>query len=348
MDVEKQADEHDVVNADLEEENVNTTKAAGGDNDDDEDNMLLSSRIEALRRGDTVDEDDVVLSLKYQVPQQDLIKVDAGLEVVGVNTAEMEVEIVNQNLSAVDEDEKLFGIDDVDAFIDIVVKKIVGDIFEDIANNVDMDLAEEVVKEIEGDADKEKAADAEPKMYRRRRKARKSKRRLVILESDAEEEVDAAITPQDDVVLTTSRDMDVGATGMEIVVYQAPSFASNQESSHDSIHGERSTYVDMSAHIEQAVKCLLSAIKEQSSIMKNLLKHLEHTEFLNSKAKVHIFLQLEELINSMDGLIKTVADSLRLIGDTVKDFSDSVVKKLSCLSVENQNHSKIIEHKIQL
>ncbi|GAB2285922.1 hypothetical protein Dimus_020354 [Dionaea muscipula] len=82
--------------------------------------------------------------------------------------------------------------------------------------------------------------------------------------------------------------------------------------------------------------------------MKALLKHMEFKEFLDGKAKVHVFQRLEEFIYSMDSLIKTVADSLKLIGTTVQSFSNDVPKKLNCLSDENQNHSKIIEHKIQL
>ncbi|GAB2275659.1 hypothetical protein Dimus_010415 [Dionaea muscipula] len=68
----------------------------------------------------------------------------------------MEVEIVEQNISTLDNEEELFGIDYVDAFIDIVVEKTVGDIFKDIADKVDMDLAEKVVRELEK-ADKEKS-----------------------------------------------------------------------------------------------------------------------------------------------------------------------------------------------
>ncbi|GAB2273091.1 hypothetical protein Dimus_007898, partial [Dionaea muscipula] len=66
---------------------------------------------------------------------------------VGLNSEEMEVEIVEPN--ATDDKEELFGIDDVDAYIDNVIEKIVDDIFEDIDDKVDMDLAEELVKDLE-------------------------------------------------------------------------------------------------------------------------------------------------------------------------------------------------------
>ncbi|GAB2266495.1 hypothetical protein Dimus_001498, partial [Dionaea muscipula] len=206
----------------------------------------------------------------------------------------MEVEaIIDQNPSAMDDDAELFGIDDVDAFIEITVKKIVYDVFEDISEKVDMGLAEEVVKEIESDVDQEttnvvvtephskedmsisaqcdeKVVDAEPQTYRRRRiKARRSnpRRRQVISESE-EDDDDESVTPKDDVVLTTSRSMDGEATETELVVFKAPTSTSSQEPASAPIH-------------EQAVKCLLSAIEEQSTGMKNLLKHLEFKAFLD-------------------------------------------------------------------
>ncbi|GAB2283255.1 hypothetical protein Dimus_017777, partial [Dionaea muscipula] len=80
-------------------------------------------------RGDAVNDDDVPLSLKYQVPPQALIHVGTDLEVVDMTTAEREVEIVDENPSSIDEDEELFGIDDVDAFIEITIEKTVDDIF---------------------------------------------------------------------------------------------------------------------------------------------------------------------------------------------------------------------------
>ncbi|GAB2299728.1 hypothetical protein Dimus_033782 [Dionaea muscipula] len=71
-------------------------------------------------------------------------------------------------------------------------------------------------------------------------------------------------------------------------------------------------------------------------------------EAKDGKVKADMYLHLGALIDNMDTLTQTVANSMKLIGKTVKDFSDSVIKKLNCLSVENQGQSKIIEHKIQL
>ncbi|GAB2285923.1 hypothetical protein Dimus_020355 [Dionaea muscipula] len=196
VNAEMQDDDHDIPNVDLEEVNVDITGAADGNDDDDEDNMPLSLKIEALRRGDADDEDNVVLSLKYQAPQQDLIYVNANLEVACENDAEMEVKVVDQNHSVVDDDTELSGIDDVEAFIKITIEKTVDDIFENISEKVDMDLAEEAVRELEG-GDNEKTTDvaAKSQTYRRRRKAKMSKRKLIVSESE-EVDVDAATIPR--------------------------------------------------------------------------------------------------------------------------------------------------------
>ncbi|GAB2290168.1 hypothetical protein Dimus_024450 [Dionaea muscipula] len=150
---------------------------------------------------------------------------------------------------------------------------------EDISDKVDMDLAEEVVQALEDkEAADKKDSSAKHQAYRRRKRARKSSRKLIVSASDKEEEVDVeATTLMDDAVLTTYRDMDEDTTGMEIVMYQGPLPTSTPKSTsnHGATHGASSSFVDMTAHIEQAVKCLLSAIEEQSLVMKALLKHLE-------------------------------------------------------------------------
>ncbi|GAB2288167.1 hypothetical protein Dimus_022509 [Dionaea muscipula] len=84
-------DEHDDDAVELACNEIVDVARHDNDDDGEEDNMPPSSRIKAFRRGYAVDEDDVVLSLKYQAPQQGLINVDADLEVVCANTAEMEV-----------------------------------------------------------------------------------------------------------------------------------------------------------------------------------------------------------------------------------------------------------------
>ncbi|GAB2268296.1 hypothetical protein Dimus_003269, partial [Dionaea muscipula] len=149
----KQDDEHDV-----EEANVDTNRAVdGGDEDDDENNIPLSSSVEALRKGDTVDDDNVPLSQKYHAPPQILISVDTNLEVAGAFTEEMEVEIVGSNpaemevevevednsLLVVGDDGEMYGIDDVDALIDFVIEKTVDDILEDTNDKIDMEMAKE-------------------------------------------------------------------------------------------------------------------------------------------------------------------------------------------------------------
>ncbi|GAB2290646.1 hypothetical protein Dimus_024924 [Dionaea muscipula] len=103
------------------------------------------------------------------------------------------------------EDEELFGIVDVDAFIKIAIEKTFDDICKAISDKVNMDLAEEVVKEFE---DKEAIA-AKSQTYRRRKKASKSKPKRKLVVSDDEEEVDNELAnPKDDISVGVSGDHD--------------------------------------------------------------------------------------------------------------------------------------------
>ncbi|GAB2288473.1 hypothetical protein Dimus_022805 [Dionaea muscipula] len=199
----------------------------------------------------------------------------------------MEVEVADNSLLVVSDNGELYDIDDVDPYIDIVVEKTVSDIFENISNKVNIDLPQEVVKALEEKeaADKEKSAAHKAKTYRIRKTTKKSK--YVDDEpANPKDDISAGMsrdhdkideyviaTPQDDVLLTTIRDSEGEATRMEIVLYHTPTSTSNQE--YVPTRGECSTYINMSAHIEQAVKCMLSAIEEQSTVMKSLLKHPE-------------------------------------------------------------------------
>ncbi|GAB2268140.1 hypothetical protein Dimus_003119 [Dionaea muscipula] len=295
---------------------INATEVVAHDyeNDDGGVDSAYKETMDAARRQDAVKKDDVLLNMQNKAPPQDFISVDADLEVVCVNTAEMEVDNFDQNPSTIDEDAELFGIDIVDTFIKISIQKTVHEIFEDIADKVDMNLAEEVVKEIKGDVvektadivvseardkentsingqSEEKGVADEPLIYKRSKKARRSNLRRSQVILDSKKEVDdesanpkddistgvsrdhdnidkgdsfadipvsgtafcdesATAPPKDDVVLTISRDMDGEAFGMEIVMFQAPTSASNQEPAPAPTHGAHSTYVDMSAHIE--------------------------------------------------------------------------------------------------
>ncbi|GAB2295970.1 hypothetical protein Dimus_030116, partial [Dionaea muscipula] len=166
--------------------------------DDDEDNIPLSSSVKTLRKGNEDDEDNVPLSLN-----------DTDLEVVGVHPAEVEVEVEDNSLLVVGEDGELYGIDDVDAYTDIVHEKNYNDIFKDISENVDMELAEEVVKQQEDKEVAKKVVASKSKTFKRRKTAKRSKiKRKLVVKSDKEEEVEAVDSPKDDVVLTTSRDTD--------------------------------------------------------------------------------------------------------------------------------------------
>ncbi|GAB2268188.1 hypothetical protein Dimus_003166, partial [Dionaea muscipula] len=103
---------------------MDTNRAADGDDEDDEDNIPLSSGVEVLRRSNKDDDDDdnVPLSLKYQTTPQSLLPVDTDVEVLSVNPAEMEVEVEDNNLLVVGDDGEMYGIDDMDVYIDFVIE----------------------------------------------------------------------------------------------------------------------------------------------------------------------------------------------------------------------------------
>ncbi|GAB2290257.1 hypothetical protein Dimus_024539 [Dionaea muscipula] len=71
------------------QELVDVAQHDDADDNDEDDNLPLSSRIEALRRGNATDEDNVVLSQMYPASQQGLNPVEVDLEVVGVHDGEM-------------------------------------------------------------------------------------------------------------------------------------------------------------------------------------------------------------------------------------------------------------------
>ncbi|GAB2299494.1 hypothetical protein Dimus_033561 [Dionaea muscipula] len=134
--------------------------------DDDEDNIPMSSNIEVLRKGNENDDDNVPLSLKYQTTPQSLIPNDTDVEIVGANPAEMEVEVEDDSLVLIGDDGEPYGIDGVDALNDIVVENTVDNMLEDIFNKVDMELAEELVRELEDKEATEKANTAKTKTYK--------------------------------------------------------------------------------------------------------------------------------------------------------------------------------------
>ncbi|GAB2297541.1 hypothetical protein Dimus_031639, partial [Dionaea muscipula] len=131
--------------------------------EDNEDNIPLSSSVEVLRRRNEDDDSDVPLSLKYHTTPQSLIPVDDDLEVVGVNPAVMEVDVDDNSLILIGDDGELYGIDDVDALIDIVIENTVDKILEDTNDKVDMESAEEVVKEFREQEATERAKAAKAK-----------------------------------------------------------------------------------------------------------------------------------------------------------------------------------------
>ncbi|GAB2283753.1 hypothetical protein Dimus_018245 [Dionaea muscipula] len=95
-------------------------------------NMPLNSRIKALRRSDVDGDDNVILIMMYQTTPQELIPVDSDLEVVGMNSAEMEVEVDDNSLLVVGDDGEVYGINDADALIVLVIKTTVENMLENI------------------------------------------------------------------------------------------------------------------------------------------------------------------------------------------------------------------------
>ncbi|GAB2295991.1 hypothetical protein Dimus_030136, partial [Dionaea muscipula] len=112
---------------------------------------------------------NVVLSSRYQAPPQGLDTIDTDLEIVGENRAEMEVEVDYNSLVVVGDDGELYGIDDVESYIEIVVKKVVDDIFKGISDKVDMDMVEEVVKKLKNKEAADKQRTTKSKTYKRRK-----------------------------------------------------------------------------------------------------------------------------------------------------------------------------------
>ncbi|GAB2265618.1 hypothetical protein Dimus_000658 [Dionaea muscipula] len=164
LDAAQRDDDEDVVRKDADDD----------DEDDEEDNMPMSSRIEALRRSDDDDDDNVVLSMKYQTTLQELILVYSDLEVVGMNSAEMEVKVEGNSLLVVGDDGEVYGTDDADVLIDFVIETTVDNMLVNISDKVDMELAEELAKELEDKEVADKANAGKAKTYRRRKRANKS------------------------------------------------------------------------------------------------------------------------------------------------------------------------------
>ncbi|GAB2292856.1 hypothetical protein Dimus_027090, partial [Dionaea muscipula] len=94
-------EQHDGRNDDVREEPT----------EEDEDNLVLSSRIKALRR-DNTDDDDIPLSLKYQTTPQSQ-DTDKDMEVVDITPRVLEMD--NKSAIFMGTDGVIYGIDDIDA-----------------------------------------------------------------------------------------------------------------------------------------------------------------------------------------------------------------------------------------
>ncbi|GAB2296639.1 hypothetical protein Dimus_030749 [Dionaea muscipula] len=113
----------------VEQEVTEQENEPADDNEDDD--MSLSSKIEALRSKEGIDDDDVILRIKYQPTNQNLIPVVADVETAVMHDDNMEVEVVGEKpteFKSMFEDNSFvyfgadgqsFGIEDVDTYMKI-------------------------------------------------------------------------------------------------------------------------------------------------------------------------------------------------------------------------------------
>ncbi|GAB2271444.1 hypothetical protein Dimus_006281, partial [Dionaea muscipula] len=118
VDVEEEKDDDVVESAGQEaiDEEQHVEKDGEQDDEDEDDDMPLRSKNEALRSDKTVDDDDVLLSIKYQPSNQDLMPTVADVEAVADHNNDMEVEIVGEKPAEMEskfDDNSLeyFGVD---------------------------------------------------------------------------------------------------------------------------------------------------------------------------------------------------------------------------------------------
>ncbi|GAB2299250.1 hypothetical protein Dimus_033320, partial [Dionaea muscipula] len=154
--------------------------------DDDEDNVPLSSKTETFRNDKAVVDDDVLLSIKYQPTKHDLIPADADLEAVVMHDEDMEINTVEEtpaNLESKFEDNSLvyfgadgesFGIDDVDAYMNLIIEDATNKILEETTDKVEMEYAEKLFCELDRQEAEEQVKTKKDKTYRRRKSAMKS------------------------------------------------------------------------------------------------------------------------------------------------------------------------------
>ncbi|GAB2289107.1 hypothetical protein Dimus_023410 [Dionaea muscipula] len=112
---------NDNVEIEAEPENVEREEViASIDNDEeDEDNVLLSSKIEALRRGHAEDNDNILLSHKYQATPQSQ-EADEDMEVVDITPRVLEMD--NNTVTFMGTDGIVYDIDDMEALVDMAIE----------------------------------------------------------------------------------------------------------------------------------------------------------------------------------------------------------------------------------
>ncbi|GAB2290890.1 hypothetical protein Dimus_025154 [Dionaea muscipula] len=133
-------------------------------NDNKDDDMLLSSKIEVLRSKEGIDDDDdVILSIKYQPSNQNLIPVAVDVETVAVHDDDIEVEVIGEkpveleskfkdnSLVYFGADGQSFRIEDVDTYMNFIIEDAANKILEEEIDKVEMEYVKQLVNEDTGD-----------------------------------------------------------------------------------------------------------------------------------------------------------------------------------------------------
>ncbi|GAB2294428.1 hypothetical protein Dimus_028636 [Dionaea muscipula] len=128
--------------------------------------MAIRLKIEALRSNKEMNDDDVILSMKYQVTSQEVIPVEADLKVVGEHD-EMEEEVVEERLTDltskfedngnslvcfIADGKESFGIDDVNAYMDMIIEDATNKILKEAADKVEHEYVKELVDNLDREA----------------------------------------------------------------------------------------------------------------------------------------------------------------------------------------------------
>ncbi|GAB2289828.1 hypothetical protein Dimus_024132 [Dionaea muscipula] len=125
----------DIAEMEAEPENADkeVVVAANNNDEEDEDNVLLSSKIEALRRGHEEDDDNILLIHKYQATPQSL-ETDEDMEVVDITPRVLEMD--DNTAIFMSTDGVVYGIDDMDALVDMSIEDAANKLIEDATDKM--------------------------------------------------------------------------------------------------------------------------------------------------------------------------------------------------------------------